>query len=159
MTHNQKTLNRINHIITALCLVAALVLSYSLILGRGRAIPETIDFKTVKNIELTIGDRTRVLTTMNINEIEVLMETLATVELKPGLAPVLPDKEEAVMTIWFSKGKYQNQYIFMEHSVMQSKGLMIPHHYMLIDDKGMTELIRHIVNKEPVAPYRRGRSN
>lgn len=151
-------LKMINHLITAICLVAALVLGYSLILGRGRAIPEKIDYKTVKNVVLTYGSRTRVLEPAHINEIQVLLETLETVELKPGLAPVFPDKEVAVMSIWLSRGKYKTQYIFMERSVMQSQGLMVPYHYMLIDDKGMTELIRHIVNEEPVAPSPSGRN-
>lgn len=149
------TIRRLNHVITAICLVTALILGYSLVLGRGRAIPQEIDYKTVKSIILSYGDKTRVLETSDINEIQVLMETLETVELKPGLAPVFPDKEVAVMSIWFSRGKFENKYIFMERSVLQSEGLTIPYHYMLIDDKGMTDLIRHIVNEEPVPPSRR----
>lgn len=149
MTNQNVRTRRINHLITAICLVIALILGYSLVLGRGRAIPEELDWRTVKNVVLTYDDRTRVLDTTHINEIQMLMDTLATVELKPGLAPVFPDPEVATMSIWFSRGKYQDQYIFMEHSVMQSQGLMVPYHYMLIDDHGMTELIRHIVDEEP----------
>lgn len=138
----------LNHIITLVCLIALTVLGYSLLLGRGDFIPEKIEYTKVRHIVVTYGDKTRVLKPLDINAIDDLLKALEKVELKPGLAPVTTDAEVATMTIWYTRGKFENQYIFMKHSVMQSQGLMVPHHYQLIDDHGMTELIRKIVFEE-----------
>lgn len=138
---------RTNRIISGLCLAALLILSYSLILGRGRAIPEAIDYRDVRHVILTYGDQTRVLRTVHVNEIEALTETLAAMELKPGLAPIVPGQEVATMAIWYSRGKYENKYIFMKNSVMKTEGLALPYHYVLIDDHGMVNLIRQIVSE------------
>lgn len=135
----------LNHLITAICLVVLVILSYSLLLGRGNALPEKIEYTKVRQIVLTYKNKTRVLLGLDINDIDDLLKTLAKVELKPGLAPVTPDPEVATMSIWYTRGKFEDQYIFMEHSVMQSQGLMVPLQYKLIDDHGMTELIRKIV--------------
>lgn len=143
--------HKLNHWISALSLIVLIILGYSLLLGRGSAIPEKIEYTKVRNIVLTYQGKTRVLKSLDINAIDDLLKGLAKVELKPGLAPVTPDPEVATMTIWYTRGKYENQYIFMEHSVMQSQGLMIPHHYKLIDDQGMIELIRKIVMEDDKA--------
>lgn len=146
--------DRTNKIISLVALAASLVLLYSLVLGRGRAIPERLDYRPIRHVILTWGDQTRVLRTVHVNEIEVLTEALAQVELKPGLAPVTPDREIATMAIWTSRGKFENKYIFMENSVMQTQGLALPYHYVLIDDHGMTELIRQIVTApDPMGNY------
>lgn len=138
----------LNHFITAVCLIALILLGYSLLLGRGNSIPEKIEYTKVRHIVVTYGDKTRVLKPLDINAIDDLLKALEKVELKPGLAPVTPDPEVATLTIWFTRGKFEDQYIFMENSVMQSQGLMVPHHYKLIDDHGMKELIRKIVLDE-----------
>ena len=145
---------RLNQLISGLCLVAFIILSYSLILGRGQAIPEVIDQYTIRNVVLTHGDKTRVLRSVHVDEIEALTKTLAKMELKPGLAPIRKDKEVATMTIWTSRGKYENKYIFMENSVMKTEGLAIPYHYVLIQDHGMVNLIQEIVSQpDPIKSY------
>ncbi len=126
--------------------LAAITLGYSLLLGRGHAIPEKIDYSKVRQIALTYGKETRVLTPLDINEMDDVLKALGKAELKSGLAPLTPDPEVATMTIWYTRGKYENLYIFMEHSVMQSQGLMIPYHYKLVDDHGLRELIKQIVS-------------
>lgn len=138
----------INPLISALCLVALMILSYSLILGRGRAIPETIDPYTIRHVILTYGDKTRVLRSVHAEELEALMNTLEKMELKPGLAPIKKQPEVATMTIWTSRGKFENKYIFMEKSVMKTQGLAIPYHYVLIRDHGMMNLIEEIVSAQ-----------
>lgn len=145
---------RLNRIISLLALAALLVVGYSLLLGRGRAIPERIDYRTVRHVVLTYGEDTRVLRTVHVNEIEALTEALAAVELKPGLAPILPDPEVATMTFWYTRGKFENKYIIMENSVMKTEGLALPYHYVLIDDRGLTNLIRQIVAEpDPIGNY------
>lgn len=143
--------HKLNHFISAVCLIIFIILSYSLLLGRGSAIPEKIEYTKVRNIVLTYQDKTRVLRGMDINAMDDLLKGLAKVELKPGLAPVTPDPQLATMTIWYTRGKYENQYIFMEHSVMQSQGLMIPRQYRLIDDHGLMEMIRKLVMADDTA--------
>ena len=145
-----RTKKYLNHLLTAISLVVLIILSYSLLLGRGQALPEKIEYTKVRQIVLTYQKKTRVLQSLDINAIDDLLKTLAKVELKPGLAPVTPDPEVATMTIWYTRGKFENQYIFMEHSVMQSQGLMVPLQYKLIDDHGLTELIRKLVFEKAV---------
>lgn len=144
----------IDHLISALCLVAFIILTYSLILGRGQAIPEVIDQHTIRHVILTYGDETRVLRSIHVEELEALTQTLAKMELKPGLAPVKKDREVATMSIWTTRGKFENRYIFMERSVMKTQGLAIPYHYVLIQDHGMMNLIRQIVSEpDPINSY------
>lgn len=144
----------IDHLISALCLVAFIILTYSLILGRGQAIPEVIDQHTIRHVILTYGDETRVLRSVHVEELEALTQTLAKMELKPGLAPVKKDREVATMSIWTTRGKFENRYIFMERSVMKTQGLAIPYHYVLIQDHGMMNLIRQIVSEpDPINSY------
>ena len=148
------TKHGLNRLFSALCLVAFIILSYSLILGRGQAIPEVIDQYSIRHIVLTHGDQTRVLRSVHVDELEALTKTLAKLELKPGLAPVRKDKEVATMAIWTSRGKYENKYIFMEKSVMKTEGLAIPYHYVLIEDHGMMNLIKEIVSQpDPIKNY------
>lgn len=135
----------LNHLISAVCLIGLVLLAYSLLLGRGSAIPEKIDYTKVRHIVVTYEDKTRVLAPLDINAMDDLLKALARIELKPGLAPVTPDPEVATLTIWYTRGKFENKYIFMEHSVMQSQGLMIPRQYRLLNDHGLKELIRTIV--------------
>lgn len=143
------TIGLINKIVSILCLAALLAAGYSLVLGRERGMPQKIDYRTVRHIVLSHGDQTRVLRTIHVNEIEALSQAVGALELKPGLAPILPEKEVATLTFWNARGKFEDKYIFMEHSVMRTQGLFAPWHYVLIDDHGLLNLIRQIISEEP----------
>lgn len=139
----------INKFVSALCLIALLIAGYSLALGRGRAMPQKTDYRAVRHIVLTYKDQTRILRTIHVNELEALSEAVGAMELKPGLAPVLPDEELATLTFWNARGKFEDKYIFLEHSVMRTQGLAAPWHYVLINDHGLLNLIRQIISETP----------